>query len=383
MYMGVFFSSETKRNTDLVQMCMNAESGIYYGIQNSVENCINERIVLFEEPIEETRLTKRSWGAFNVVTSSSLIEGLKTSKSVLVGSNLDLSKVLILNDNNRPLSISGKTKIQGNCVLPKAGVKRAYVEGKSFTGKKLVAGLIEYTGKNIENENKFPVGISQQLESSFDDSTVFMNDLLVDSIQHDFNKKTLRILITDSDLQLGGYYSGNILFHSEGKVSISANCFLKDIILKANSISIENGFSGSAQFYANSEIVVENATLEYPSIVCLDTPNETLRSGIQIRNSKIIGGVLLSEIDNKKIKPGISIDANSTIVGNVFSASWTELKGRVVGQVITNSFLLKTPSSVYQNHLIDAKIEELKIEGGYPLYALNETKRQTIIKWLD
>ncbi|PIG98215.1 hypothetical protein CS542_06460 [Pedobacter sp. IW39] len=51
--------------------------------------------------------------------------------------------VLYLSDEDRPVSVSGKTLLIGNGMLPKAGIKQSYAEGKPYTGiKQLLDGKL-------------------------------------------------------------------------------------------------------------------------------------------------------------------------------------------------------------------------------------------------
>ena len=83
---------------------------------------------------------------------------------------------MYLADQNKPLSLTGRTQITGNCYLPKAGVKRAYIEGKSFVGNKLINGTKYNSNKTLPPINKEL--INENLKNFFPKESI--NDSLMD-----------------------------------------------------------------------------------------------------------------------------------------------------------------------------------------------------------
>jgi len=49
----------------------------------------------------------------------------------------------------------------------------------------------------------------------------------------------------------------------------------------------------------------------------------------------------------------------------VYSNGFLELKGEVFGSVVCQSFILRTASSVYENHLLNTTIDITKLPKNY------------------
>ena len=140
------------------QLYRDTSSGINYGLSFHQEIPINSKIEvdLFNDEEHKVSIEKKYWGAFYILSSEAKWRNKSASKSALIGANINEGEeiALYLADQNKPLSLTGRTQITGNCYLPKAGVKRAYIEGKSFVGNKLINGTKYNSNKTLPPINK-------------------------------------------------------------------------------------------------------------------------------------------------------------------------------------------------------------------------------------
>ena len=87
---------------------------------------------------------------------------------------------------------------------------------------------------------------------------------------------------------------------------------------------------------------------------------------------------------NRKNQAIVSIGKETEITGQVYSSELLELKGGIIGGAFCKKLILKTPSSVYENHLMDAVINREELSENFVGVPLTETiKNQRIIKWLN
>ncbi|HEY9197344.1 MAG TPA: hypothetical protein VIM77_13805, partial [Mucilaginibacter sp.] len=100
---------------------------------------------LFGNQTDSVFLKNIPWGIFD----ANVVEAYKTRDTVFstftTACDIDSGKwaAVYLIDEDRPLSVSGKTSIRGNAFLPKAGVRPAYVDNKGYEGdKRMVTGHI-------------------------------------------------------------------------------------------------------------------------------------------------------------------------------------------------------------------------------------------------
>ena len=131
---------------------LNAISAINYFLVTDNYVCPSDtKISLYNDLADSVSIHIEKWGILDLLTATASSGGKSFSKIALVGDLIDKKNtpVLYLADNNTALSLCGKTIIKGNCSLPKAGVKRAYIEGQNFIGSKLVDGDISLSNPSL------------------------------------------------------------------------------------------------------------------------------------------------------------------------------------------------------------------------------------------
>ena len=380
---SLLFRKSIIQYREVINHSLNSISGVYLSLETNLVEQESIDLQIIPNGNDSVRVLMQKWGVFDLVTSYAIKNGrVMAKKTAMIGSEPNNSKCLILSNSNRPLALSGKTTIQGDCVLPKLGVKRAYIEGQNFQGKQLIEGNITYnTLSNVPSTYK--IKYRNAFNGNFENSgSIIYYSSEVDSLINPFSHPRI-ILLCENETTITGYYKGNIIIYSNETLNINATSKLTDVQVIAGSIHIKSAGNCSGQFFAKENIECSNSQLVYPSILALnEASNESNDNGIFISNSTIDGGVYLeTAIIHKKKKPGITVKDNSIVRGQLVSNSWVDLRGKVIGQVITNYFFLKTASSVYENHLLEASITNRDFPKSFPLYA--QTGKKTIAKWVD
>ena len=378
------------------QLYRNVNSGINYGLSFHKEIPLNTKIEvdLFNDEEHKVTIGKKNWGAFYLLSSEAIWKNKSAAKSALIGANINEGQeiALYLADQNKPLSLTGKTEIVGNCYLPKAGVKRAYIEGKSFVGKHLINGTKFNSSKTLPSINEEL--ISENLENFFPEETV--NDSLMDyelfleqdSIINSFNNKTL-VLYSPLAIEISNkIIEGNIIIKSDKKIVVNQSAIITNVILYSKGIVIQKNVEGVMQIFAKDSVIIEdNCQLQYPSVVALiGKGNATVSRKITLGEKiELKGSVFLyNENFDRKNQAIVSIGKKSKITGQVYSSELLELKGDVIGGVFCKKLMLRTPSSVYENHLMDAVINRSELSEYFVGVPLTETiENQKVIKWLN
>ncbi len=375
---------------------INAESGMNILL---TENDLFEKgdtVVrcLFEDGADSVRLIKKHWGAFDLGISEAFIRKECFKQVALIGTALDdSSKIsLYLADQNKALSLCGKTVIQGNCFLPKAGVKRAYIEGQTYIGDKLIYGTAKESNSSIPAINKKMIEANKTYmnkQFSLDDSILYIHEQVVDdSITHSFNDKTILIYSDHPIVMLSNKYAGNICIVSDSSVFIGAGTSLKDVLIYSRKIEIEKNFTGNFQAFAYDSITIgENCKLTYPTIlgvIKLDKSADV--SIIEVRDKTEVAGVLFQyqEVANYQQIVKLQIGNNAIVNGQVYSNGLVEIKGSVYGSVFCNEFTLATASSVYGNHLLNATIDFNRLSENFVgVNLISQSNFRQIAKWLN
>ena len=88
-----------------------------------------------EYDYENTSIQRKHWGIYDIVTVEARLKNEVFQKTGIMGGKASSRKALYLQETNKPLVLVGNTKIKGNVLLPKRGVKGGSIAGTSITGQ--------------------------------------------------------------------------------------------------------------------------------------------------------------------------------------------------------------------------------------------------------
>ncbi len=371
----------------------NANSGVNWLIgQENIQDFQEPKdIDLYGEGIDSVVVRGSLWGLFKVVSARAKFKKHRFSKSAMVGLQVNSTEqpVLFLADRNRPLSLCGETLIRGKAMLPKAGVKRAYIEGQSFNGDKLISGSISHSSRSLPQVNNKLIKANEAFFSITPktDTLIYWDDQVFDlSLSRTFDQSTVSI-IPSGYLRLAGnaVLDGNIRILSSGTVVISPDAQANNIVIYAREISVEQAFNGRLQIFASHLIEIgQDCDLKYPSSVCLlPLVAENDESKLEIQEGSTLSGIVFSGIQKKR-GPAVKVAKEAIIHGSVYSRGSIQLKGSIHGNLVCEKFYLKTPSSVYENHLLNAVIDQQAKSAQFvDSYLFTESSESQIVQWLN
>jgi cytoskeletal protein CcmA (bactofilin family) len=379
------------------KLIANVNSAINLALGNPEIVQLNQKktIDLFGDGECMVDLEGKNWGMYSVVLASSAWHNYSFSKTAMLGDDIFNTEqvALYLTDNDNYLSLCGKTILKGICYLPKLGPKRAYIEGQSFVGSKLVDGTIKPSEKKLpEINNELIEQNKKYLQGSFptNDSVRYFEEFVEkDSIVNTFQNRTL-IVVSNNKIQLGyKFFKGNIIIYSKKEIEIESNARIEDIIVYAPGVTVKSGFVGNLQIYASDSIRIEgNCSIKYPGVVGLICQSQSgnVKHYLKIdEQSEISGAVFLYNTGGAgRIQPLLSIGKETEIYGQVYCNTTTDLKGSIYGSLYTSGFILKTPSSIYENHLLNAEVDFSKLSLHFAgISLLGKPKQKELIKWLN
>lgn len=352
-----------------------------------------KKISLYGQINDTVVLSKYPWGLFTIIHAKSDFRNFVFEKVALSGGfyKNDTSYALYLPDKNKPLAISGKTKISGRCYLPVAGLKRATIDGRHYEGDRLLYG-------SIVQSNKFlPVLKQELIKCSFSnyekilltgDSLEIRSiaDLQIDSIYNSFCDETVVLFMDSENNLLFHNLNGNMIVFSKNHVTVSRNSTLKDILLIAPTIEFEEGFKGSLQAIAIDSIIINKGCFfEYPSAIgIINNETDEFNPYIYLAGNVVFNGIVCCYGSSEPYEktPYIRTEKKSLIQGQVYCSGYIEHKGKIVGSLCCNGFILYRPSGLYENYLLDATIDELSINEHYVGVDITGYAPEKIIKWL-
>lgn len=324
----------------------------------------------------------RQYGLYTLLLAHSVIKSDSVASAHFAGQYAGDKSCLYLTDFSKPLSYSGTVTLTGEKKLPAGNIRAIYLN--NATNK------LTNKGTTSVSQNRLPElkpNLAGFFTSEYSKGLPLTRlEKLNDSLYYNsFFNPTQEITLESTVLQ-DVIVRGNFILRSKDSVYIKKTAILEDVIISAPSVAFEEGFAGSIQAFATRSLTVgDNATLTYPSALCIYNPTLE-KSSINIGTGVAVYGTLLNfgfsdmSIENNTI----NIKDKGVIVGDIYCAGMLSLQSNVYGSVYTNRLLYKTSSSMYENCLADVEINVDKRPLYFisaPLFGAN-SKRYGLLKKL-
>lgn len=395
-----FYRQEVQKKVRLDKLLVNLESGTAILLSDGFSvDAETRKVDLFEDGRDSLILRKEHWGIYelNTVKAFQLRDTLK--RAFLSAVDFDDMNVIYLADEDRPLSVSGTTQITGNGQLPKSGLKQAYVDGKPYAGKALINGEIANSGRHLPAlEEPLLQGFMKYLPSREEQQTAEKKDLdkgitfdVRDSMGQSFFNEALVYHLSAGQMELGSRkLQGKIILISDTTVQIGADTRLNQVQIYAPAIIVASGFKGNCQLFARDSIIIgQNCVFDYPSFAgVFKTEKQEIQNKISLGEGSRFSGVLLSyEQKRSPLQTIISLGKNCKITGEVFATGYVKLEKTVVvyGKTSAKRFIMQTPSTLYENYLIDITLNRKLLSGYYLSSSIfkQSGRNQKILQWLN
>lgn len=349
-----------------------------------------EQISLFGGIDDSVQISKEYWGVFNLAGIRSFQNKQSISRQFLYGISLTdtLNACLFLVDHQRPLQVSGTTRLVGNAYLPKGGVKVADIDGKEYEGKEPVQGEVLKSDTTFPIVNEYLVRLIQG-NLKMIQSKAFQKEhtnTVPDTVYNSFKNETQYFFINENNPLLFQKIKGKVLLFSDSIIVINAGLKLEDVIIMAPEINIADNFEGTAQLIANKVITIgKHCMLKYPSAVILvkDSLNN-YQGKIEVGENSSVSGLLFAHTtQTDKFKNSVEIKKGTFFEGTVFVNGYLQMQGMVHGNVLTDYFLYKSVVATYENSLVDVLIDRTKLSPYFVSSTLlKKPGKLNIIKWL-
>lgn len=363
----------------------NAQKGIEYGLRNKLP--VNDSISLLADDDEAIKVKSSYWGILTKLTSEANIKNFQFKKVAFIGTKKDLDKniALQLADFNKPLVLVGRTKIQGNALLPRQGVKAGYIAGVPFYGTQLIKGNISVgsqLSKFSSEKKKYLKNVFSKPKAESD----FIDLSIKREWQNSFNNES-KIIYSNSAIHLDGLnLKGNIKIQSATKITIAASAKLTDVLIVAPMIEIEQNVVGTFQAVASEELIVnEGVKLEYPSVLVLaENDKEDVTSFMKISKGSHIKGMLVylgkESFNNNETQ--LFLDQDAKVTGEVYCNKNIELLGSVYGSIYATNFIAKQSGSIYLNHIYNGTILMDELPNDYVGLSFTKNSNKSVLKWM-
>lgn len=362
---------------------------------------LSQFLDLYDEGIDSVHIRHYPWGIYQIGVARSYLRQDTLYRHFLIGKSIPQQDeyALYLADDERPLSVSGKTSIHGKAFLPPAGLRKSYIENSSFEGDSIVYGPIANSSKMLPPLQKAILDYLANLIAQEGDSSVDRPGRqamqLPDTLTQSFELPPVIFYYPDSIKLSETHLDGAIIVLCDKKIHIDKSASLNNILVFAPTITIGEGFNGNGQFFATDSLIVgKGSRLAYPSVLGLTRRKEGSqesqlpdRSYIRVGESTKVEGIVFShdEAPLEELLNRVIIDENAEVTGELYADGLLELKGIVVGTTRCKRFVLQTSSTYYDNFLLNAKLnfhERSSFYLGSPLIG-SSMNRQQVMKWVD
>ena len=356
------------------QVKSNVRSGIALYRANPQIIGYNEEktILLYGDKQNSVTLTKTRWGFFEQVNAKAFKDQYSWSRTYITGNayNMDERFALYMPGKKKYLSIGGDTRIIGDAYLPGLGIRRAYIDGVSYTGEETVYGeeLKSNSYLPLPDTNRMQY-INSIIQGNFrqNNEIIFRRSITFSrEVHHNFDQPATVYYSRNKKILNRAILKGKCIFFSEKGILVKSNAEIEHVILVAPYIEFESEFKGNCQAFARDSIRVgEECNLTYPSIIAVINNTQNNISLTIEKNTTIEGGVCVYQQKHAMEQPKISLDAGSLIHGIGYFGGRVSLYGDIEGTIYANGFYLKTDRTFYNDHLLDVSINSKKLSEYY------------------
>jgi hypothetical protein len=318
---------------------------------------------LYDTGNDTVYLKKMIWGIYQMSVSNARHSPYSFKQVAMNGyeSGMDYTHLaLYLVDHDFPLGYCGKSKITGDARLPKSGVKLSFIEGKTAENGVLVSGQI------LKSEKKLPLlnaKILSQVEGQFLNEGRDGSDTIINTFppstdfKRGFSQSTARIEIGYNAVLVKTKLSGNIKIIAPKGITIDSSAHLVNVLIVSPKVVISEGFSGSVQILTSDTLIVRTkAQLKYPSSVFMKCKGG-VKSLIKMDSDVTFQGEIYQLTKESNLGDGIQISDQASVLGLVYTTGRLTLAGKIEGTVFCDKFFLNTAAAIYDNQLLDGRID--------------------------
>lgn len=370
-----YYFIETTYYRTQERLMQNSKSGLELLKSSTIDGSYiaGQNVDLYDNGTDSVYLKKIPWGVYGMSVSKAFHAPYSFTEIAMNGyyPTKDYAQIaLYLTDHDVPLGYCGKSRITGSVRLPKSGSKLNLIERRSFEGRIFINGEV------LKSDKIMPKLNSKRLQQ-IDDQRSNINqslDTLINcvsgqtSYERSFANTTARIDMgyasTLSDVSL----SGNIKVSAPKNIVIDNTAHLKNVLIMASRVEINEGFLGSVQIVATDTVIIHsNVRLYYPSsIVVKAKGGASVNAGfVKIEKQSVVQGEVYLINTTDKAQGLILIDERAKVQGLIYDNGRLTLRGKVEGTVICDKFYLNTASAIYDNQILDGVIDRAILNPSF------------------
>jgi hypothetical protein len=343
---------------------------------------------------QKVQIHLSQWGIFEKGYSRAYFNKKEFTKCALIGSSLTSIKrqALYLSETYKPLAVVGNTTITGDAALPQQGVVSGSIAGHSFYGGRYVDGNIKKSTDSLPGLlYNYPEIVSHYLNAYIPQKETDYIDIRSRKSTNSFLNNVKGYFSAEPIFLSNIILQGNIVIRSSSKITITRSAVLKDVIIAAPEVIIEDDVKGTFQVFADKKIKVgKDCSFDYPSAFILLKDENTDPQPVDEFSDKVYLGencsfkgtiAYFGTNDTNYYLTNIYIHPSASVKGEIYCQGNLELRGKVNGSVFTHQFVTNDRGSIFVNHLYDTQISTQNFPEQFA-GLLFKNEKKSICKWL-
>jgi hypothetical protein len=379
-----FRTVRTERWLAQERAASNARSAAHLALHQALPDNGPLPMDLFGQGTDSAIVEVVPWGGLELVRASAWQGDQQAVITAFGGRLFDDRLVLDLGNKAGPLHLCGDARIRGDVRVPLADVRRGYIEGKPFTGERLVEG-------QVQRSLPSPIG----LRTEFAERMRLLctgaplrgeQPITASDVSELSDHAGIGVISFNGPTHVKGLHlKGPVVLRCNDSLSIDAENELDLVLIQAPFIAIDPGARFSVQCFASRGILVgADAQLLFPSMLAVwrdDHRSDAAR--IVVDTGAVVQGALLA-VDRSirdRDQGSIVLAPRAVVQGEAYAEGPAQVSGRLAGTLVARELMLRTPASMYHGHLLDAVLEryDLGTPWGFGITALSEER--TILRW--
>ena len=354
------------------------------------------------DPGDTAHVKVTPWGSFLHIASEARKRSQEfgTENYLALAPTTPFNNALLLNPQYYSLVVTGNTRLIGDVVVGRSGVKQESLSGRPYTGNRPVYGrimrspvdyrpiiredFVEALFEDFREDAKASTAVKLAMLASDTTNRIELggpNDAaqIVDidnGLPQDRRWEIIGpgTLIADSPLLLQGAISfrNHVKILSSHPITIGSNVEMdQTIVYSTKQVTIDGTTGISGQFY--SEWVIElkgEAKVEYPSVALVYA--KELENGIDLYNRTEFNGsvIALRQVQdgaNSPVAGLVWVAPEATVNGLLFGDNTVTLEGTVNGTIIADRFHFYYSPTNFYNWINGGRVDRTRLRDNFKL----------------
>ncbi|SNT13914.1 hypothetical protein SAMN05421640_2472 [Ekhidna lutea] len=339
-----------------------------------IQNKINE-LDLFGRGKDSIIIKSSPWGFTNVVQITAKRGKFFEQKEAFINKvNQFDESTMFLADHGEPLTLLGRSKIDGIIQVPGGRVSTSSIGDLYFTG------TLPKESQTFRSNPTLPQIDQSLLENltKFDSETVPIKEIQKNNEFSFKNNSALKLHSIDPII-LTQNFKGKIIIESESEIEVLLTSKLEDVILIAPKIVLQDFVSGSFQAIARDTILVgRGVKLNYPSALAVIGNN---KGYIDVKSGYLEGSLFMHNFKDGDLN--LMRIQNTDIYGSIYTNGYLDFQGSLYGCVTSNKFVFSRFGEIRENTIYNAEINSLTQNSYYKNFDFfSNDSPASVIKWL-